>query len=165
MRRRSGFVSPAVGSSRSSSVGSSASTIASSSDCFSPCERCRVSTPRRSDRPVARTTSSADSGKAIVDVRRNSDGRSMRLRATRRHSATVMVSNTVAVWNLRPTPSAAQRCGGMWRMLWPPTSTVPALRSRPSAMQRISVVLPAPFGPIRLTRSPAWAVNSTPRST
>ena len=83
----------------------------------------------------------------------------------RRHSATVSVSKTLAVWNLRPRPKRTQACGGACAMSCPSIRTVPALRSAPSLMQRISVVLPAPLGPIRLTSSPRCATKSMPDST
>ena len=71
----------------------------------------------------------------------------------------------LAFWNLRPTPSRTHSYGGRRSIEWPFTAMSPAERSPPSAMQRISVVLPAPLGPTRLRSSPRRAVKSMPSRT
>ena len=77
-------------------------------------------------------------------------------RAGMTFSSTVMSPNRRAFWNVRPTPSAAMRCGCQ-----PVTSSaVDRVRGRrrgrpipPIALK--SVVLPAPLGPIRDVERPA----------
>ena len=50
-------------------------------------------------------------------------------------------------------------------MSWSLIAIAPDERSRPSLRQRISVVLPAPFGPTSDSSSPWWASKLTLRST
>jgi len=109
-----------------------------------------------------RTTSSAYDGSASVGLRVKSDGRSRIVPAMRRQAATVSVSKMLAFWNLRPRPKRTHSSGGKVRMSWPHRFTPPAVRSAPSLMQRISVVLPAPFGPIKPTSCPSSAARSMP---
>ena len=75
--------------------------------------------------------------------------------------STVSWSNTLAVWNVRPTPARATLCDGL------PTSSTPPNRMDPVAgaspvMASTIVVLPAPLGPMRNRRSPCVTVRSTP---
>ena len=108
---------------------------------------------------------SAAAGSATVDVRCHSRARSSRARATASASSTVSPSNTLAVWNLRPMPSRTHSNGGSLPIAWPLISMAPDERSRPSLMQRMSVVLPAPFGPTSDSSSPWRASKPTLRST
>ena len=164
-RWRSARVSPAVGSSSSTTSGSSASTIASSSACFNPWLRKRASSCRRSASPEVSSTARAAVGSASVFDAKSNEGRSCLVRATPRQSATLKVSNTEAAWNLRPSPRATMRCGGRRWIDCPMILTDPSERSPPSARHRINVVLPTPLGPTRLTSSPQRAENDTSERT
>ena len=92
-------------------------------------------------------------------------GRTRRIRETASASSTVSSSNTFAVWNLRPMPRRTHAYGGRRPISWPFSSMCPLVRSAPSLTQRISVVLPAPFGPTSESSSPCRASKVTLRST
>jgi hypothetical protein len=77
-----------------------------------------------------------------------------------RFCSTVSSSKTVAVWKVRPTPRRAIRCTFWPISSRPPNVAEPVARTSPE-MASISVVLPAPLGPMRNRRSP----GSTDRST
>ena len=162
---RSGLVRPAVGSSSSTMLGSSASTMASSSACFCPCDSRRHGVPRIRSRPVVRTIDSDAFGSETVEVRDQRRAFTRRDRATASASSTVRSSNTLAVWNFRPMPSRTHSKGGRRPMSRSLSAMVPALRSLPSLMQRIKVVLPAPLGPTSDNSSPWRASKLTSRST
>ena len=85
--------------------------------------------------------------------------------ATRRCSRAVIPANSSMRWNVRPSPSRAGRCAGRPPSDAPPRRIVPCWgRSAPNT-QLNSVVLPAPFGPIRPTssRSPTVRLTSVER--
>ncbi len=109
-------------------------------------------TSTRSVSPIVSSVAATSSG--TPDRRRSSvSAPRRRPAAMSRFCSTVSSSNTVAVWNVRPTPSRAIRC-----TFWP-TSSCPPNRADPVAFTSpvtasISVVLPAPFGPMRNRRSP-----------
>ena len=139
--------------------GSSASTIASSSACFCPATAAAPACPADRSRPVARTTShrrlrqrerggTAPERRPVVrsrarDAQAFGDGERRRRRSR---------SGTCGRGRARRSDAAAATRGLAER-----SRTVPLLRSAPSLRQRISVVLPAPFGPTRLSSSPAAA--------
>ena len=80
--------------------------------------------------------------------------------AMSRFCSTVRCSKTLAVWNVRPTPSRAIWCTFL------PSSSAPDLFTDPVAptspvIASMTVVLPAPLGPIRKRKSPWNSVRST----
>ena len=82
--------------------------------------------------------------------------RGRRPRWRRRGSrATVIEPNTSRRWNVRPSPARARRCDGQPATSSPPRCTVPRSGRTVPAMAPNSVVLPAPFGPMMPTISPA----------
>src|SRR5206468_6613142 len=107
--------------------------------------------------PETCTAWRAGSGRSTVCDLRHSEVDARYERATRRQSRTDKASNTFGVWNFRLTPSATHSWGGSLAMGRPLTKMSPLDRSRPSAMQRRSVVFPAPFGPTIPTTSPRRA--------
>ena len=61
-----------------------------------------------------------------------------------------MVRNSARFWKVRPMPAAAMRCRGTASKGWP-SNTISPLSQRESRERQLnSVVLPAPFGPIKL---------------
>ena len=68
---------------------------------------------------------------------------------TRTLSSTERLANRATFWKVRPMPISAMRCGGRDKMLSPSIRMSPALGWYSRDRQLNSVVLPAPFGPIR----------------
>src|SRR5882672_3128751 len=85
-------------------------------------------------------------------------------RPTRTFSWTVRPLNTRTPWNVRAMPSAARRCTGRRVMSDPARRIVPPSARTTPEMRLMSVVLPAPFGPMRPSASPSAMLRST-RST
>ena len=122
VRDFSARVMPAAGSSSRMSRGSVATTMASSSHCFWPCE----SAPARKSRPWPRPTA------AMVAVAR---ARPSRLRpravaATRRFCAMVSEAKTDGTWNLRTRPAAATSWRSSPARSRPRKRTTPAVGAR-----------------------------------
>jgi hypothetical protein len=78
-----------------------------------------------------------------------------------RFCSTLSSSNTLAVWNVRPTPARATRWDALPSSSTPPKRTDPLADASP-VMASTIVVLPAPLGPMRKRRSPWVTVRSTP---
>src|SRR2546428_8261401 len=66
-----------------------------------------------------------------------------------------------APWNVRAMPRFERSCGGSRVMSSPRKPTTPLSARNCPEMQLISVVLPAPFGPMRLSTLPDSAARST----
>ena len=96
MVARSALVRPAVGSSSRISRGSSASTMASSSACFMPCDRRPAGESIRSMRPVSRRMSTLATGSDRRGAEPIPLGVSEVVRASLRQSATVRLSKMLA---------------------------------------------------------------------
>ena len=145
--------SPACGSSSSSSCGSRAIAIASETRRRCPCERrpCATSGDARAARPVrARRRPSA----AVRPGRLASRSEGSRARSDRR-SKTSRGPRTRA-----PGGSRADRRRGRHRA--PPRA--PSAAAAVPRTGATSVVLPAPFGPVSSTTSPASTSRSAPAS-
>ena len=69
-----------------------------------------------------------------------------------------------AIWKVRTSPTPVMRSGRQPVMSRPSNRTLPASGGTSPEMQLNSVVLPAPFGPIRPVMRPASTDRSTPRS-
>ena len=156
---RSSVLMPATGSSSSSTSAFWTSSMPISSHCFCPW----ASTPAGlSARWVSPMVCIACSIAGSTPGRRRSRVHTDRSApaAMSRFCSTVSCSNTLAVWKVRPTPRRA-----IWCTFFPSSST-PDLFTDPDAgtspvIASITVVFPAPLGPIRNLRSPWNRVRST----
>src|SRR6185437_15639582 len=77
-------------------------------------------------------------------------------------SRTVIFAKGWVIWKVRTMPAAQMRCGGRPAMSRPSKTMRPASGRWKPARAANKVVLPAPFGPIRATISPAWTSRETP---
>src|SRR5580692_1721362 len=76
-------------------------------------------------------------------------------------SRTVKRPKTRGIWKVRISPIRARRCGGRRSRLSPSKVTEPwSGRMKPEKMLK-SVVLPAPFGPIRAVIELRWTSRDT----
>ena len=66
-------------------------------------------------------------------------------------SIAVMFWNSRMFWKVRPTPRCVIVCGGLAVTSWPSKTIWPAVGLYTPVSMLKNVVLPAPFGPIRLT--------------
>ena len=165
---RSALVRPAVGSSSRTSCGSSASTMASSRACFNPWrQKPRLLVASRSPSPVSREDARGGGGQ-----RRAVDGLPKGWAVAPGAGEPKAVGDAQASrrrWppgicgrGRAPRSGAAQAARSSARR----SSPIRRKRSRPSARQRISVVLPAPFGPDQADEFAADAPKtSMPEST
>ena len=81
--------------------------------------------------------------------------------ASRTFSCTERSGKTLETWNVRPRPARVRRYGGRLETSRPCSSTLPAVgRTSPESRLK-SVVLPAPFGPMIPTNSPARTSSET----
>ena len=79
-------------------------------------------------------------------------------------SATVIDANVAATWNVRPDAEAPDVAGVMPAVFLPKIAIRPVVgASWPSIMLK-QVLLPAPFGPMSATISPASSVKLTSRT-
>ena len=127
-RRVSSALIPATGSSSSSSFASCTSSMPISSHCFWPCGRMPAGVSTRSVSPIVSSASSIAGRRR--DRRRSSvSAPRRRPAAMSRFCSTVSSSNTLAVWNVRPTPSRA-----IWCTFLPSSSCPPNCR-RPGGLR------------------------------
>jgi len=156
-RFASTWFKPASGSSSMRSRGPSASARATCMRFRYPSGTLRAglsaasAMPSRSSRArahrrasLASTAASAVQGRSVVCV----------AAAIITFSASVMSRNGRTTWWVSAKPSCARRWIGMRVMSRPSKRTVPACGARIPVSRRKSVVLPAPFGPMRPTSSP-----------
>ena len=132
-----------------------------SSHCFWPCDSSPAGRSSASSSPIWAAASSMRSRSAPLRRARNmAHTRRSCFRASVRLSRTLRRSNTVGFWNLRPMPTSAicasVRCS---RSMRSPKNTCPSSGRVLPVMTSISVVLPAPLGPIRQRSSP-WSTYS-----
>ena len=81
--------------------------------------------------------------------------------ATITFSSAVIRLNSRMFWNVRARPMAARACGLTPVMSLPSRNTVPDVTLYRPVMTLKNVVLPAPFGPIRLTTDFGGMLNET----
>src|SRR5712691_10251605 len=81
--------------------------------------------------------------------------------ASRQLSSTVRSAMRLVIWKVRARPCAARRCVGMPVTSRPKKEMAPVLTGSEPEMRLNSVVLPAPFGPMRARRSPGRTASDT----
>src|SRR6185295_8725383 len=148
---------PATGSSSSSSFGSIASAIASSSARFSPWERVPAGTCARSASPTSVSAASAGAFSAASRAARPNRRKLDPVRActaSATFSSAEMPGMIEVIWNERASPSVARTSQGSAVMSRPAKTIEPASGLSRPEIWLISVVLPAPFGPITACSSP-----------
>ena len=138
---------PAAGSSRRRNCGRVAMARAMPTRCSSPNESLSVGRCARGERPTHSSTSAA---RRFASRR----GSPTPTAATSTFSETVRPRNRRTFWNVRARPFLASRLGGQTVTVFLPSVTVPDLSGTKPLSAFISVVLPAPFGPIRPRISP-----------
>src|SRR5881296_1183056 len=156
---------PATGSSSRSSRGRVASAMAISSCRCSPCARVPATTAARAPRPtrssVARAGSrSARSVNAGVQKRKLWPACACTASATL--SRAVNSRKMLVIWNERASPRCERAGAGSAVTSAPANRIVPASGGRSPESWPISVVLPAPFGPMIASVSPSATSRSTP---
>src|SRR5829696_1975671 len=155
---------PAMGSSRRITSGRLASSIASSSFRLSPCESSPAGQSVRAPRPTRTSASAARSRASATDAARRqirSEPPRWASAARRTFSCTESSGKMLETWNVRPSPERARRYGASAVTSRPCSSTPPAVgRTSPESRLK-SVVLPAPFGPMMPTSSPARTSSET----
>ena len=161
---------PAAGSSRRIRRGSAMRTRASSRSFRWPPERTRAGSPAHRSSPtkarssraratVARSSAATAPGASQFHQKRSPRWRA---RASMTFSSTVIAGNGRGIWKVRPRPRPRTRWAGS------PSSRSPSRVIRPSDGRRVpatrlkTVVLPAPFGPIRPVTVPRATRKETP---
>src|SRR5574337_831271 len=161
---------PAPGSSSRISFGSATSTRASSSSFCWPPERFFANSPARLSSPTNWSTSRARARTARSWMRTRARANQLFQNlspdcpagASITFSSTVMPANGRGIWKVRTSPASKIRCGGCPPIGRPRNEIVPEVGRCTPAMVLNSVVLPAPFGPIRPVMVCADSVNDTP---
>src|SRR3984885_8757256 len=157
MRADSVTPRPAIGSSSNSSCGLVASATASSSSRCSPwlsletTTSARPRSPTRSSAPWA-AARSCFSWRALPKKRNEWPSRAWAASATL--SAAVKFGSSEVIWNERASPSRLRFHAGRCVTSWPAKRMVPAVGRNWPINWLISVVLPAPFGPMIACSSP-----------
>ena len=82
--------------------------------------------------------------------------------ARRQFSSTVRSGKRLVIWKVRASPSAARRWAGARVTSRPKSEMAPSDTGSVPEIRLKSVVLPAPFGPMRARRSPARTLSVTP---
>ena len=161
MRHRSSVPMPAVGSSSSSTFGSSTSASAISSSFWSPCESVAAVRLRLPARPSSSIACSARSRVSARGKRRCStaERRWSAQTAASIVSCTVSEGKMLATWNARPMPwrtiSGGERPARSTpsSRIWPESGcSAPVIRLK-------KVLLPAPFGPITAVSEPSREIE------
>src|SRR5712691_2558826 len=155
---------PAMGSSRRRTFGSMASAMASSSARFSPCESCPAGTLARSARPTSASAAragpfNASSAAARPTRRRLDPMRDCTASAT--FSSAEKPGRIELTWNDRARPSRARACIGSAVTSRPPNRIAPESGAISPDTWLISVVLPAPLGPMTACSSPGMRSKVT----
>src|ERR1700722_14998159 len=146
-------VRPASASSSSMSFGSVASTRAISS-------RLRPGVPRLRARWSASLSSSVRRSTPVALATASARRGWRRKAPTMTFSRIVMSSNVAGTWKVRPMPSRAWVSADRDATSTPSKRMRPRVGARSPAMQLKNVDLPAPFGPISPTISPASTARS-----
>src|SRR5262245_4910112 len=153
-----------MGSSSRRRRGLSASAIATSSARRSPWERWRAATSARDSRPTSASAARAgvfraSSASARPKKRKLVPARACTARAT--FCSTENPGRIEVIWNERASPSAARACAGRSVTSTPAKTIRPASGAISPQIWLISVVLPAPFGPISACSSPGCTSKLT----
>src|ERR1700732_2773666 len=164
MRADSVMPRPAIGSSSSNSCGEVASATASSSSRCSPWLNFETRVLARAPSPTRSKAASAVarrplSLRALPQKRNEWPSRACAASATL--SAAVKSGSSEVIWKERASPSLLRRHAGKWVMSWPAKRMVPALGRNCPVNWLISVVLPAPFGPMIACNSPRATSSET----
>src|SRR5262245_30486128 len=162
---RSVGVSPDEGSSRKHSSGAGAIAIPSSSSRWSPWESSPAGKPSRSARPISRRILRA-SATACVSSSTARNGTAVRAcrasTGTRTFSSTDRRAKTFMIWNDRDSPLRMRSCTARRVMSSPLNQSVPASKACAAVARLMSVVLPAPLGPMMAVSCPAGIARLTP---
>ena len=159
---------PASGSSSTRQRGDIASAQASSSARCSPCDKRAAGTPARPASPTASSAARAgafnvSSRAARPNIRNGAGPTPCTARAT--VSSADSSPASAVIWKLRASPIRARRCGASRVMSAPSSNTWPDDGASVPIICAISVVFPAPFGPISACSSPGAMLSETPRVT
>src|SRR5580692_4797959 len=157
MRADSVTPKPAIGSSSSSNCGWVASATASSSSRCSPWLNFETTTSARLPSPTRSSVACAVSRspfslRALPKKRNECPSRACAASATL--SAAVKFGSSEVIWNERASPSRLRFHAGRCVTSWPAKRMVPAVGRNWPINWLISVVLPAPFGPMIACNSP-----------
>ena len=140
-----------MGSSSSRTLGRVASAMASSSARFSPCASSPAGTCARSPKPTSASAAIAGPFKASSAAARPS---ARKLEPQRDCTASATFSSAEKpgrielTWNDRAKPAAARACTGKPVISRPPNRMLPESGATSPEIWLISVVFPAPFGPM-----------------
>ena len=164
-RSRSPDPIPAVGSSRSSRRGPVASARAISSSLRSPCDSSAAGRRARSARPTSASSCRARPCTSLMPRNERSATSavpSFARSGTATFSSAVSCGKMFVTWNVRAMPARTRALVGIRVTSAPSNSTLPASGSSFPLTRLMSVVLPAPFGPITAVMPPAGRARSTP---
>ncbi|MDR8804672.1 hypothetical protein FEP89_05429 [Burkholderia multivorans] len=162
-RARSASARPASGSSSSSRRARVASDSAISSRRCSPCDRLSHACAARSTRPTAASSDQVCafcSSSLCASRHRPRRSCCAACTATRTFSNTVRLRNTLRIWNERLMPSRTRRNIASFVTSRPSNVIVPALGDSTPVSMLKKVVLPAPFGPMKLCSRYGWTSRS-----
>src|SRR6266480_2755740 len=156
---------PAMGSSSSRIFGRIARAMASSSARFSPWASSPAGTCARSARPTSPSAAIAGSFKPASSAARPNRRKLEPERdctASATFSSAEKPGRTELTWNERANPSRARASTGMPVMSWPLNRMLPESGAISPEIWLISVVFPAPFGP--MTACSSRGMTSSVRS-
>src|SRR6266403_706936 len=165
MRCDSSAPMPATGSSRSSSRGRVASAIAISSCRCSPWASVPATTSARAPSPTRSSVARAGSRRArsaLAGVQKRKLWPAWACTARATLSSAVNSGKMLVIWNERARPRRERVGPGNPVTSSPANRIVPASGARSPESWPISVVLPAPLGPMIASVSPSATSRSTP---
>src|SRR5262245_56990650 len=155
---------PATGSSSNSSRGRVARAMAISSWRCSPWASVPATTSARSSRPISARTARAGS-RSAASARAGRQNRKLwpawACAASATLSSAVKSRKMLVIWNERASPRCERAAAVSAVTSAPAKRMVPASGRRPPASWPISVVLPAPFGPMMASVSPSATSSAT----
>ncbi len=125
-----------------------------------PGSRARV----RADIARSRSCRSSRSELGSASIAVSAFARLKRAAPTITFSSSVRFSNSPTPWSVRAIPRRVRRCGRIRVIDSPLQLSEPASGATKPQITLNSVVLPAPFGPITPSTSPAWTSSETPSS-
>ena len=161
---------PEEGSSSSRTTGSWASTQPRSTMRRDPVDSSEMNLSRKATRPISSRSSSTrrrirrsvrTTHGMPSPVETASCARTWRSKARARVSKTVSDGKRRASWKERPSPARDRSAGAMPLMSRPPRCSCPRASGAKPQMASNTVVLPAPFGPIRPRIEPGATSNET----
>src|SRR5262245_22018532 len=165
MRADSSGPMPAIGSSSSSMRGPVASAIAISSWRCSPWLRLAQRSSARCARPTCASTARAgsrNSGSVRALRQKRNECPACACTASATLSSVVKSRKSDVIWNERASPSALRSCTGSAVMSRPSKRTAPESGAISPVSCPISVLLPAPFGPMMACSSPGGMASEMP---